>query len=307
MDWMWAAGGGVPSDGAVALPGWTDADAAAFGSWPVGAPAIAAPAQAGGGIQEGGGGPPQAQPAAQQGKRPLAAGGGSGSAGGRPPAKQARARGAAAASGGAARAPAVGWEQALEILQSPDPQVQTQRPDHFDAGNPQHFGPFIERPRVRRPTGTDKWLNSGGAKGATLYWHSPGLGVRKRYGKVHVSNGGAEYRFVQFTLVRGTKDKPQEDKDGAVFVVDKQLTKQAQVRPASTQLASKPDADPNSAVLDVVAPPADSARFISFQSSKSQSGTTFEMGAIVKQGRGITLESSSGDFVRTRSVWLCSR
>ena len=62
-----------------------------------------------------------------------------------------------------------------------------------------------------------------------------------------VSNGGAEYRFVQFTLVRGTKDKPQEDKDGAVFVVDKQLTKKAQARPASTQLASKPDADPNSA------------------------------------------------------------
>jgi hypothetical protein len=180
--------------------------------------------------------------------------------------------------------------------------VQTQRPDHFDAGNPQHFGPFIERPRVRRPTGTDKWLNSGGAKGATLYWHSPGLGIRKRYGKVHVSNGGAEYRFVQFTLVRGTKDKPQEDKDGAVFVVDKQLTKKAQARPASTQLASKPDADPNSAVLDVVAPPAESARFISFQSSKSQSGATFEMGAIVKQGRGITLESSSGDFVRTLLV-----
>ena len=53
-----------------------------------------------------------------------------------------------------------------------------------------------------------------------------------------VSNGGAEYRFVQFTLVRGTKDNPQEDKDGAVFVVDKQLTKKAQARPAVLSRAS---------------------------------------------------------------------
>jgi len=78
---------------------------------------------------------------------------------------------------------------------------------------------FVERPCVLRRAGGDKWLNSGGRKGSTLHWFDSRVGIRKRYGKVMLADGGAALRFTDFSLVKDQAN-PKEDTSARVFVVD---------------------------------------------------------------------------------------
>jgi hypothetical protein len=47
----------------------------------------------------------------------------------------------------------------------------------------------------RRRPGSDKWLNSGGVKGSTEHWKDNAIGVRKRYGKCILQDGGAPMSY----------------------------------------------------------------------------------------------------------------
>lgn len=83
---------------------------------------------------------------------------------------------------------------------------------------------FLERPRVRRAPGGDKWRFSGGQRGGQYHTYRNDLGVRKRYGMV-IRGGDATGRepikFMCFSLL--TRASPDamwaEKRDAALYVV----------------------------------------------------------------------------------------
>ena len=82
---------------------------------------------------------------------------------------------------------------------------------------------FIERPRVRRRPSGDKWLNSGGKNGSTVFWLNSGIGIRKRYGKIVPASTPVTLSdkqiFSEYSLIRD-ESSPKENKESVAFVLD---------------------------------------------------------------------------------------
>jgi hypothetical protein len=64
---------------------------------------------------------------------------------------------------------------------------------------------FVERPRRRRRAGSDRWLNSGGLKGATTHWFDAQDGIRLRYGKILCARSDHRVKFVELTLLQNVQ------------------------------------------------------------------------------------------------------
>lgn len=214
------------------------------------------------------------------------------------------------------------WRDVLEMLEGRSTLVgmDCPRPNHLDTRDQQHI--FVERPRRRRAPNSDKWYNSGGKRGSTVYGLDGQVGIRKKYGKFTPCDGGPAERFAEFTLIDAHAN-PQNDSSVVVFVMDiaaEACSNQANVgrvqdsdssaaaagetygehaRGGSARSKTQPRA-----VLDVRVEEPSSA-FISFQMNETQMSThahspgmSIELGAIVmqKSGEGIKLESQQGDF-----------
>ena len=59
---------------------------------------------------------------------------------------------------------------------------------------------FLEHPIIKRRKGDDRWVTSGGRKGATAVWLTGELGILKRYGRV-VRDGKPDLKFAQFSVL----------------------------------------------------------------------------------------------------------
>jgi hypothetical protein len=131
-------------------------------------------------------------------------------------------------------------EQLLAMLQSPQT-VGSPRPFSLeidDRDRSEYREVFVERPKRRRgpnrepsaargyteqmllPPGEDRWVLSGGRKGAMDRWCvDEGVGIRRRCGIVKLASGHQLRRimFSEYTLLRGDKFNPTEDRDGATI------------------------------------------------------------------------------------------
>ena len=173
-------------------------------------------------------------------------------------------------------------------------QAKPQRPQYLRRSEAWQI--FIERERKRRVPGGDKWSNSGGIKGSTENWFDSQRGVRKRYGKVVLNDGGPPVKFSEYTLISNQAD-PVENKKTVAFVTTGRRPGQTGLRSANNVVSGSPDT-PLSTVLRVAAA-LNQSRFISFAatSSSGQGGKAdIELGAIVQAGNGVKLESAQGDF-----------
>ena len=211
------------------------------------------------------------------------------------------------------------WEHVLRLLQAG---VVQQRPSRIADADCVQEQVFLERPALKRRKGDDKWLTSGGRKGASERWGASGtVGVLKRYGRV-VRAGMAGLKFAQYTLQTrsSVKGKPSQDKNRAVVWVVQALESAAAMESAATDSApyyrgpglpgpgggaaaaaavhtdprtftASPGAGPDQAAVDVRA----TNKFIAFASTvPGEDG--MELGAVVRGGSGIKLQSSQGDF-----------
>ena len=80
---------------------------------------------------------------------------------------------------------------------------------------------FLEQPIIMRSKGGDRWVTSGGRKGATAVWLTGELGILKRYGRV-VRNGKPDLKFEQFSVLSPPiRDGGEavDDKTKALWVV----------------------------------------------------------------------------------------
>lgn len=157
---------------------------------------------------------------------------------------------------------------------------------------------FLEQPVLPRKKGFDRWVTSGGRKGATETWLSDTDGVLKRYARVVHANPelGAGLKCAQYNLL--SRSGPGAE---AVENKTKQLWNRAPpaveptepaapVAPFAPLLIRAPQAQ---TALELVSAPQQP--FISFQSAAAgEEG--LELGAIARHGRGIKLESTQGDF-----------
>lgn len=197
------------------------------------------------------------------------------------------------------------WKDAIPMLQEPG--TLRARPSRLLDAECWHEQVFLENPVLRRRKGDDKWLMSGGDKGATELWVVPGeLGVLKRYGRV-VRTDLLPLRLSQYTLL-GQGAEPQRR---ALWVVEPLShvpaagpvglhEVSAPTRAASVTVAAAapwsltaPVHTLGQAAIDVYS----SSRFISFQSGRSgEEG--LELGSVVRkhEAGGVTLQSSQGDF-----------
>jgi hypothetical protein len=92
------------------------------------------------------------------------------------------------------------WPDALQLLQGHGPwaaSAMPRRPDFLTIGSVRQI--FVEVPRHRRRAGTDRWLNSGGLKGATTHWFDESIGIRLRYGKIACARTDNSVKFVELT------------------------------------------------------------------------------------------------------------
>eukprot|EP01047_Picozoa_sp_COSAG01_P018244 COSAG01_NODE_984_length_12344_cov_215.085362_14_plen_227_part_00 len=159
-----------------------------------------------------------------------------------------------------------------------------------------------------------------GKKGSTDYWAPGGLrGVRKRYGNILRRREGVHHKYHEFCLLyrNAKKDEAIELKDKCLFeAFSAAWSKSNRGKLASKKLSmSKPShvfrdtsvPGRNRAIVDVRlqvpqkkkarGDPAAKAKFMSFQVTPGPGGASeIELGAIVRQGSGITLESAQGDF-----------
>ena len=195
------------------------------------------------------------------------------------------------------------WEDALRLLQAG---VVDQRPSRIVDEDCDREQVFLERPILKRRKGDDKWLTSGGRKGALECWDASGtVGVLKRYGRV-VRKGLSGLKFAQYTLqTRETKGDTEADHQTKAVWVIQPLDNAANVgasaggsaagAPFAPTVFSVPkSAGPYQAAVDVHA----SQKFIAFKSSTvGEEG--MELGAVVRGDRGkggVKLQSSQGDF-----------
>jgi hypothetical protein len=181
------------------------------------------------------------------------------------------------------------WEDAIALLN--DERV-VPRPSRIADGTASGQQIFLEAPMRKRRKGDDKWVTSGGRKGASERWITANSGILKRYGRV-VRAKGTPLKFAQYTMLhasvgRGGEQETYDDKGKALWAVQPVAAPQG-----ITHVLSAPNAASGQAVLDIIAEPA--RKFISFQSTQS-SGSDVDLGAIIQHGDGVKLESRQGDF-----------
>jgi hypothetical protein len=193
------------------------------------------------------------------------------------------------------------------------------RPRHL-LGDIRSQQTFLERPAMKRQKGSDRWMTSGGRKGATEIWISAQQGVLKRYGRVQRDHGidGEKLRFAQFTLIsRANELAPSEEVGGATLwelysLVDEKGYASAQARQTAVppavvgpcgglRIRSQPPP------LRAGAPPPPPSlllraekgqKFLSFQATPTDGGAEgMELGAVVRSDvGGVKLTSTQGDF-----------
>jgi hypothetical protein len=176
-----------------------------------------------------------------------------------------------------------------------------------------------------RKGATDYWADDGSHGIRKRY------GKVRQTGRVEQSLGQTGARYLEYCLLDGSRDNPSEDKSICLFEVfpaswSKLVRAQRGTKPrgsargaaapglqawqrarqqatvasgqAAFVLEGHEEQKPATAVVDVrMAAPTEprgeaKAKFMSFQVSGSQ----LELGAIVRQGAGVTLESAQGDF-----------
>ena len=172
---------------------------------------------------------------------------------------------------------------------------------------------FVERPVVHRKKGSDKWVTSGGRKGATDIWISPQQGLRKRYGRVvrfgrEKSSDTEKLKFAQYTVIRREgADAPIEEVCGAaLWVLEPRAPEGDAVPGVLTSTSGLSVHSRTRRSSSQVAPPslllrADAGQqFISFGTEPTY-GThgwnSIELGAVVRAGEGgVKFVSTQGDF-----------
>lgn len=178
---------------------------------------------------------------------------------------------------------------------------------------------FVEQPVLKRTKGTDRWITSGGRKGATEIWISPQQGLRKRYGRVDCTaheRHGEMPKFAQFTLIRRANvDVPAEDVTGSGLWVLCPPTSETQAVPAvlnpadGLRVQSRTTSHHVETSSKRISPSlllraGQGQSFISFEAEPTADNKDgIELGAIVRNGDGgITLESTQGDVAEWHRV-----
>eukprot|EP01043_Picozoa_sp_COSAG02_P068893 COSAG02_NODE_11601_length_1691_cov_1.256910_1_plen_548_part_01 len=191
---------------------------------------------------------------------------------------------------------------------------------------------FLERPKARRLRAKDgdKWLNSGGKVGGMVHWIDSSNGIRKRYVRVVPQDGTESQVGAEYFRVAGNDEHQNADLSSVAFVVEPQgIT--SRVRRDKQQFEGKggeisSDSDEGERGMKASALTAGSSvaassasilrptsldacvqvkasrrqsKFISFLGDRAGargSSVEIELGAVVKQGRGVVLKSRQGDF-----------
>lgn len=197
------------------------------------------------------------------------------------------------------------------ILDSADANLNP-RPAHLDTSALSQQV-FVERPVLKRSKGSDRWLTSGGRKGASEVWISPQQGLRKRYGRVDCiareRHGEVQPKFAQFNLIRRANvDAPAEDVPGAGLWVLYPPTSETQAVPAVLNPADGVRVQSRTSLHHVepslLLRAGQGQSFISFEAEPTaDSEDGIELGAIVRHGDGgIKLESTQGDVAEWHRV-----
>jgi hypothetical protein len=175
---------------------------------------------------------------------------------------------------------------------------------------------FLETPVLRRPRGSDRWLVSGGRKGATELWLSPDRGVRRRYGSLVRPGHSMPLKYASYRFItRSDGGAAVEDTNTMMWVVQPLSAEDSTAQPAEAGPQPQPQPTPTTAHRELEMVPlkasepaltlraASDRPFISFRSESVASDETgMELGAIVRNSGsestrdGIKLESPQGDF-----------
>jgi hypothetical protein len=170
---------------------------------------------------------------------------------------------------------------------------------------------FVENPAVKRRKGWDRWVLSGGCKGATVIWVSPHEGVRRRYGRVNRVHCSSDenLKFVQYSSIRRTRQglTEQESNGPKVWVLFPSTTKceslpevlgpKDTMRVHQDALGSRTHVTgPPPAALQLRA--SEGQAFLSFEAvPMDDSLESMELGAIIRGEKGgVVLKSRDGDF-----------
>lgn len=204
-------------------------------------------------------------------------------------------------------------EDALEMLRQG---VAPARPSRILDSDTLTQQIFLEDPLLKRVKGDDRWVTSGGRKGATEIWATDHEGVLKRYGRV-VREGSTTLKFAQYSLIsrvpaaRGQAARVVDSNSRALWVVhavpsddavQPWVVVQGRARPTPPRGRRCPPAatrvlQSRQPSHSVVALKADHGnKFLSFQTAAGDEVDNLELGAVVRNGRGIKLETSQGDF-----------
>ncbi len=194
----------------------------------------------------------------------------------------------------------------LTMLESADVQP---RPSHLDDDCLRSQQIFIERPILKRVKGHDRWVTSGGRKGATEIWISSQQGICKRYGRLERlrrgNDGVATTKFAQYKLIRRANE----------------LAPVEEVRNAGLWVLQPSRVDPIPAVVDgcmaglhvqsrassytlATMPPSlllranERQKFVSFEAEPTgDMPDGIELGAVERAPNGgVKLVSAQGDF-----------
>eukprot|EP01043_Picozoa_sp_COSAG02_P070491 COSAG02_NODE_12502_length_1536_cov_0.938761_2_plen_436_part_01 len=181
------------------------------------------------------------------------------------------------------------WMEAIKRLQACH---VNPRPAHIADEGSQAQQVFLENPLLKRRKGDDRWMTSGGRKGALERWATQEVGVLKRYGRV-VREQKVSLKYAQYTLqVRRVgcdgKWETMDIKDRSLWVVQP-----LHDTITAENILSAPNAGPRQAVVDIHAPA--NGKLLSFQSTVPSKGG-IELGAVVRQGLGVKMQSGQGDF-----------
>ena len=194
----------------------------------------------------------------------------------------------------------------LTMLESADVRP---RPSHLDDDCLLSQQIFIERPIIKRVKGHDRWVTSGGRKGATEIWISSQQGICKRYGRLERlrrgNDGVAETKFAQYTLIRRANELApvEEVRDAGLWVLQPSRVDpipavvdgcmaglRVQSRASSYTLATMPPS--------LLLRANERQKFVSFEAEPAgDMPDGIELGAIERAPNGgIKLVTAQGDF-----------
>ena len=181
------------------------------------------------------------------------------------------------------------WMEAIKRLQACH---VNPRPSHIADEDSQAQQVFLEHPLLKRRKGDDRWMTSGGRKGALERWATPEVGVIKRYGRV-VRGQKVPLKYAQYSLQ--VRRYGCDGKWETIDIKDKSLWVVQPLHDTITaqNVLSAPNAGPRQATVDIHAPT--NGKLLSFQSAVPSEGG-IELGAVVRQGFGVKMQSGQGDF-----------